>query len=55
MTEKSRANYFKERRREKRAFYVELEKDKMEKLEKNKNIRLISGVFLCSKIGGRNG
>lgn len=31
---KSRANYFKERRKEKKAFYVEIEKDKMEKFEK---------------------
>lgn len=33
---KSRADYFKERRKEKdtKAFYVEVERDKMEKLEK---------------------
>lgn len=35
MTEKSRANYFKERRRATKTFYVEIEKEKMEKLESN--------------------
>ncbi len=35
MTEKSRANYFKERRKATKTFYVEIEKEKMEKLESN--------------------
>nr|DAN02505.1 MAG TPA: hypothetical protein [Caudoviricetes sp.] len=35
MTEKSRADYFKERRKSTKAFYVEIEKEKMEKLESN--------------------
>ena len=30
---KSRANYFKERRKNTKSFYVEIETDKMEKLE----------------------
>lgn len=37
MTEKSRANYFKERRKSTKAFYVEIEKEKMEKFEDNLN------------------
>lgn len=35
MAEKSRADYFKERRKSTKAFYVEIEKEKMEKLESN--------------------
>ena len=35
MTEKSRADYFKERRKSTKAFYVEIEKEKIEKLESN--------------------
>lgn len=35
MTEKSRAEYFKERRKSTKAFYVEIEKEKMEKFEDN--------------------
>lgn len=37
MTEKSRAKYFKERRKDKRAFYVEIEAEKMEQFEDNLN------------------
>ena len=37
MKEKSRANYFKERRKSTKAFYVEVEKEKMEKFEDNLN------------------
>lgn len=40
MTEKSRADYFRERRKNTKSFYVEIEKDKMDKLEiklSNKN------------------
>jgi len=37
MKEKSRANYFKERRKSTKAFYVEIEKEKMEKFEDNLN------------------
>lgn len=33
MTENSRADYFKERRKERKAFYVEISKEKMNKLE----------------------
>lgn len=33
MSEKSRANYFKERRKSTKAFYVEVEKEKMEQFE----------------------
>lgn len=33
MADKSRADYFKERRRDSKAFYVEVEKDKMESFE----------------------
>lgn len=35
MTEKSRASYFKERRKNTKAFYVEIENEKMEKFEEN--------------------
>ncbi len=34
MTENSRADYFKERRKERKAFYVEISREKMSKLEK---------------------
>lgn len=37
MIEKSRAEYFKERRKSTKAFYVEIEKEKMEKFEDNLN------------------
>ena len=33
MSEKSRANYFKERRKSTKAFYVEVEKERMEQFE----------------------
>lgn len=33
MEKNSRADYFKERRKERKAFYVEISKEKMEKLE----------------------
>lgn len=33
MAEKSRANYFKERRKNTKSFYVEIEKEKMDKFE----------------------
>lgn len=40
MAEKSRADYFRKRRKNTKSFYVEIEKDKMDKLEiklSNKN------------------
>lgn len=37
MTEKSRAKYFKERRKNKKVFYVEIETEKMEQFEENLN------------------
>lgn len=39
MAEKSRANYFKERRKLTKAFYVEIDKNKMERFESNLNLR----------------
>ena len=32
---KSRASYFKERRKQRKAFYVEIDREKMEKFEEN--------------------
>ncbi|WP_300948887.1 hypothetical protein [uncultured Helicobacter sp.] len=51
MEPKSRADYFKERRKEKKAFYVEISKEKAEDLEKVlKEKNLSKREWLESKI-----
>ena len=51
IAEKSRANYFKERRKNTKAFYVEIEKDKMERFEvKISNEGLTKKDWLNEKI-----
>lgn len=51
IAEKSRADYFKERRKNTKAFYVEIEKDKMERFEvKISNEGLTKKDWLNEKI-----